>query len=187
MQLKIVASITLISVLGLVTQAWAVNEGDLQKLKETGVCPRCDLSGADMSQLNLFGANLRNANLQSAILSESNLENADFTGANLESANLNSSNLKGASFTGANLKSASLENSDLSYAGFMGANLEAANLKNSTSKLTNFRGAHFRLTVMPNGSDTSDKPYGWSLQRQSLRKCDEFKPENARGTTCYVD
>ncbi len=187
MRLKIFAFITLLTFLGIAPQAWAVNQGDLQKLKETKECPRCDLSGADLSELNLSGADLRNANLRSAILSKSNLENADFTGTNLESAKLDGANLKRVSFTGANLRSASLENSDLSFAGFMGANLEAANLKGATLKLTNFRGAHFRLTIMPSGSDTSDKPYGWSLQRQIPRQCDKFKPEDIRGTTCYTN
>ncbi len=187
MQLKIFASITLLTFLGIAPQAWAVNQGDLEKLKETKDCPRCDLSGANLSEMNLSGANLRNANLKSAILSKANLENADLTGTNLESAKLDGANLKGVSFTGANLKGASLENSDLSLAGFMGANLEAANLKEATVMFTNFRGANFRLTIMPSGSDTSDKPYGWSLQRQIPKQCDKFKPEDLRGTTCYTN
>jgi uncharacterized protein YjbI with pentapeptide repeats len=62
------------------------------------------------------------------------------------------------------LKSASLENADLSFAGLISANLEAANFKNAKLQFTNFRGAYFRLTTLQQGTVTSDKPYGWSLQ-----------------------
>lgn len=185
MKLKIVATIVLLACFGFAEQALALNQLDLDQLKATSACPRCNLSGADLTQLNLTGANLRGADLSSATLSQANLTNADLTGANLESAILNSANLSGASLTGANLKSASLENADLSYAGFISANLEAANLKDAKLQFTNFRGANFRLTTMANGVVTSDKPYGWSLERQNPRECNEFKPENTPGTTCY--
>lgn len=185
MKLKIVATVALLACFGFAEQAFALNQLDLDQLKTTSACPRCNLSGADLSKLNLTGANLRGADLSSATLSQANLTNADLTGANLEAAILNSANLSGASLTGANLKSASLENADLSYAGFISANLEAANLKDAKLQFTNFRGANFRLTTLANGIVTSDKAYDWSLERQNLRECNEFKPENTRGTTCY--
>jgi uncharacterized protein YjbI with pentapeptide repeats len=185
MKFKIVATLALLACFGFAEQALALNQIDLDQLKATTTCPRCNLSGADLTQLNLAGANLRGADLSGATLSQANLTNADLTGANLEGAILNSVNLSGASLTGANLKSASLENADLSYAGFISANLEAANLKDAKIQFTNFRGANFRLTTMANGVITSDKPYGWSSERQKERECNEFKPENTRGTTCY--
>ncbi len=195
MKLKIVATTALLACFGFGEQSLALNQLDLDQLKATSTCPRCNLSGADLTQLNLTGANLRGADLSGATLSQANLTNADLTGANLEGAVLNSVNLTGASLTGANLKSASLENADLSYAGFISANsytgfisanLEAANLKDAKLLFTNFRGANFRLTTQANGVVTSDKPYGWSLERQNLRECNEFEPENTRGTTCYT-
>jgi uncharacterized protein YjbI with pentapeptide repeats len=185
MKLKIVATIALLGCFGFAERAFALNQLDLDQLKATTTCPRCNLSGADLTKLNLSGANLRGADLSGATLSQANLTNADLTGANLEGALLNSANLGGASLTGANLKSASLENADLSYAGFISANLEAANLKDAKLQFTNFRGANFRLTTLANGVVTSDKPYGWSLERQNPRECNEFKPENTLGTTCY--
>jgi uncharacterized protein YjbI with pentapeptide repeats len=185
MKLKIVATVALLACFGFAEQALALNQLDLDQLKAANACPRCNLSGADLTKLNLTGANLRGADLSGATLSQANLTNTDLTGANLEGAVLNSANLSGASLTGANLKSASLENADLSYAGFISANLEAANLKDAKLQFTNFRGANFRLTTMDNGVVTSDKPYGWSLERQNPRECNEFKPENTLGTTCY--
>jgi uncharacterized protein YjbI with pentapeptide repeats len=186
MKLKIVATVALLACFGFAEQALGLNQLDLDQLKATNACPRCNLSGADLTQLNLTGVNLRGADLSGATLSQANLTNADLTGANLEGAVLNSVNLSGASLTGANLKSASLENADLSYAGFISANLEAANLKDAKLLFTNFRGANFRLTTQANGVVTSDKPYGWSLERQNPRECNEFQPENTPGTICYT-
>lgn len=185
MKFKIVATSVLLACFGFAEQSLALNQLDLDQLKATSACPRCNLSGADLTQVNLTGANLRGADLSGATLSEVNLTNADLTGANLEGAVLNSANLSGASLTGANLKSASLENANLSFAGFISANLEAANLKDAKLDFTNFRGANFRLTTLANGVVTSDKPYGWSLERQNLRECNEFQPEDTPGTTCY--
>ncbi|MBW4425127.1 MAG: pentapeptide repeat-containing protein [Nostoc desertorum CM1-VF14] len=186
MKFKIVATVALLACFGFAEQALGLNQLDLDQLKATNACPRCNLSGADLTQQNLTGVDLRGADLSGATLSQANLTNADLTGANLEGAVLNSVNLSGASLTGANLKSASLENADLSYAGFISADLEAANLKDAKLLFTNFRGANFRLTTQANGVVTSDKPYGWSLERQNSRECNEFKPENTLGTTCYT-
>ena len=185
MKLQIAATIALLACFGFADQAFALNQLDFDQLKTTSACPRCNLSGADLSKLNLTGANLRGADLSGAILSQANLTNADFTGANLEGAVLNSANLAGASFTGTNLKSASLENADLSYAGFISANLEAANFKDAKLQFTNFRGANFRLTTLANGVVTSDMLYNWSSERQKTRECNQFKSENTPGTTCY--
>lgn len=185
MNFKIVATVALLACFGFAEQALALNQLDLDQLKATSTCPRCNLSGADLTQLNLTGANLRGADLSGATLSKANLTKADLTGANLEGAILNLANLNSASLTGANLKSASLENADLSYAGFISANLEAANLKDAKLEFTNFRGANFRLTTLANGVVTSDMPYSWSSERQKTRECNQFKPENTPGTTCY--
>ncbi len=157
--IKYVFGIVLLTTLGISSQASAFNAQDLEQLKATGSCPRCDLSDANLERTSLKKANLRDANLSKAALSQADLSGADLTGANLESATLNSAILSTTSFTGANLKSTSFENADLSYAGFMGSDLEGANLKGVRIKFTNFRGAHFRLTTMPTGIVTSDKPY----------------------------
>ncbi|WP_089092894.1 pentapeptide repeat-containing protein [Nodularia sp. NIES-3585] len=184
MKLKIVFSVALLVCLGLTEQAFAVNQQDLEQLKTAGSCPRCDLSGADLTQMSLVRANLRGANLKGAILSQANLASADLTGANLEAALLDFANLTGASLTGANLKSASLTNANLSFAGLISTNLEATNFQDANLQLTNFRGAHFRLTTLANGAVTSDKPYDWSLERTTASECHKFKTANVPGTTC---
>ena len=45
-----------------------MNPEDLEKLKETNQCPKCDLSGADLEGANLRKANLKDANLGSVRL-----------------------------------------------------------------------------------------------------------------------
>jgi uncharacterized protein YjbI with pentapeptide repeats len=70
------------------------------------------------------GANLRNANLQSAILC-----GAEFQGADLRDANLQSAILRGAKFQGADLRDANLHSADLHESSFKGAKLHGANLE----------------------------------------------------------
>jgi uncharacterized protein YjbI with pentapeptide repeats len=64
----------------------AFDEKSLTQLRETRMCPGCDLSGADLSGADLSGANLsgadlRNANLTKAMLIETNLENTNLEGS----------------------------------------------------------------------------------------------------------
>jgi uncharacterized protein YjbI with pentapeptide repeats len=184
----ILATLAVLSCLGLSQQAKAVNQQDLEQFKATGMCHRCDLSGADLSGANLTRVILRDANLKGANFKGSNLTGADLTGANLEGAILTDTNLTAASFTGALLKSASLENANMSFTSMMGANLEGANLRGARLNMANLRGAYFRLTTMPTNNVTSDKPYAWSLQRVQKRDCEKFKIEDrARGSVCSTE
>jgi hypothetical protein len=54
------------------------------------------LVGINLGKCNLKGTDLSRANLERADLGESDLERADFTGANLKMSSLRQSNLKGA-------------------------------------------------------------------------------------------
>ena len=49
--------------------AQAFNAKDLQKLKQTKECPKCDLRSANLTGANLKGAYLRRADLSGADLS----------------------------------------------------------------------------------------------------------------------
>ena len=65
----------------MVSFSWEVaafSESELEKLKATKECNKCDLSGA----------NLESANLKGADLSSANLKGANLIGANLDDANL---------------------------------------------------------------------------------------------------
>ena len=80
----------------LVFPAWleGADPQDYQKLKETGICRRCnlervDLQGAQLKGVNLGGANLKNADLTLTNLESANLGGADLRGAKLDRAFMN--------------------------------------------------------------------------------------------------
>ena len=77
-----------------------------------------EVTGGDLSTINLFGSDLSGADLESANLSWANLGYVTLNGADLSGADLISANLIGANLSGA----------DLSYANLSGANLSGANL-----------------------------------------------------------
>jgi uncharacterized protein YjbI with pentapeptide repeats len=95
--------------------AFAFDSDNLQKLKDTFDCVKCDLSDADLrshiinpAQVNvgLEKSNLRDANLRNANLRDANLRDADLSGANLERAYLRDADLSGAYLRNADLKGA---------------------------------------------------------------------------------
>ena len=94
------------------------SQKDLDQLKNTNQCPRCDLRRADLRRADLSEANLRGADLRWANLS----------GANLSGANLIYSKLGGADLRWANLSGADLSGADLSGVRLIGANLSGADL-----------------------------------------------------------
>lgn len=102
-----------------------VNEGSYY------IMPGIDLSGA-----NLSGADLWDANLNSANLSGANLIDADLYRGNLSYANLSGANLMDARVAEADLREASLQDAQATYAvlghsDFTGANLSGMDLRNA--------------------------------------------------------
>ena len=55
----------------------AAEAADLERLRQTGACPNCDLSGADLSSMRLMSADLSGANLQGAILAGADVDAVD--------------------------------------------------------------------------------------------------------------
>jgi uncharacterized protein YjbI with pentapeptide repeats len=96
--------------------ASAFNQADFQKLKTTGNCADCDLSGAVLIHWKLAGADLSGANLAGA-----NLTDAFLRGANLSGANLSNAILTGASLAGANLQGTKLSGANLLFTNMKGA------------------------------------------------------------------
>ena len=84
------------------TPANGFDKMDLQKLISTKACEACDLSDA----------NLREVELSGALLSHANLLNAQLGGANLSFAKLSHIDLRGADLWGANLMKTDLRNSN---------------------------------------------------------------------------
>jgi uncharacterized protein YjbI with pentapeptide repeats len=110
------------------------------------------LSGADLSNVRLEGANLksstfRGTGLDEASLRGANLENTDLSGASLCKTKFGGANLSGAIFRGAFIEETEFSNADLSYADLKGAvGIEISYLD----------GATFCETIMPDGSIRND-------------------------------
>lgn len=93
----------------------AENPEHLKQLRETKQCPKCDLSGVDLSGANLSFAVLTGANLSGANLKGANLKNADLSRANLTKADLSYANLNKAYLTNANLHQTKFIGASLTY------------------------------------------------------------------------
>lgn len=124
--------------------AHAANPEHLQRLLKTNQCPNCDLSGADLKDTNLFGANLTNANLKGAILKGSNLGFANFTDADLSGANLENAYLDRATLENTNLAQADLTGANLRNTTIVGVRLNGANLRGANLQQLNLTGASLR-------------------------------------------
>ena len=100
-----------------------------------------DLSGADLREANLSGADLIEANLSGVNLRWANLSGADLSGADLSGADLIEANLSGADLREANLRGADLIEANLSGADLSGVNLRGANLRGADLRGADLRGA----------------------------------------------
>jgi uncharacterized protein YjbI with pentapeptide repeats len=100
-------------------------------IKETivfAVSSRADLWGANLRGANLREANLWGANLRGANLWGADLRGADLRGANLWEADLRGANLRGAKLWGADLRGANLWGADLREAILCDCNMHKAKI-----------------------------------------------------------
>lgn len=114
---------------------------------QTNSCEYCNLSGIDLSKLDLSaGVKLQHANLSAAQLSNSDLSNADLRFATLQGAKLNYANLDAANLCRATLN-----------AGKSGAaaSLSGAHLKNANLSGADLDGADFSYASFYYGSDST--------------------------------
>jgi len=105
---------------------WAIILADPHKAQDY-------LGGANLSGANLSEVDLRNAYLSGANLNKTNLSFAQLIGADCQFVKLNNADLRGAdlrfaNFNGANLGGANLSGSHLDSASLIKTNLEKANL-----------------------------------------------------------
>lgn len=94
--------------------AHAFDEAEFKRVQFGGDCKRCDLTGANLSGMNL---------------SAGSFDFADFTGADLTQAKLSGAGLLRANFTNANLTRASLHDADMTRTNFTNANLTGTGLR----------------------------------------------------------
>jgi uncharacterized protein YjbI with pentapeptide repeats len=86
-----------------------------------------------LSGINLNQTDLRGANLSYIFLDNTSLAGADLEGANLNNVYLNSSNLFGANLSDANLSGATLSDADLTFADLLGATVTNQQLDHAKS------------------------------------------------------
>ncbi|EAA8950539.1 pentapeptide repeat-containing protein [Salmonella enterica] len=119
----------------------------ITSMRERG--SRANLYGADLRGANLYGADLCDADLRGANLRGANLYGADLRGANLYGADLRGANLRGANLYGANLYGADLYGANLRGANLRGANLYGADLRGANLRGANLYGANLRGANLP--------------------------------------
>ena len=78
----------------LTAEVLAYKQKDLDRLRDTHNCVKCDLRGAILREANLIGANLYRADLRKA-----DLRKADLRDSNLGDTNLRGVNAKAATWT----------------------------------------------------------------------------------------
>ncbi|GAB4508465.1 MAG: hypothetical protein OHK0046_00970 [Anaerolineae bacterium] len=122
-----------------------------------------DLAEAELMESNLCEANLHRANLEGAALWGANLRGAEMMAARLHKANLRKADLSSAKLWQADFSEAVLEHADLRGANLRNANLrhallQRASLEGATFLKANLQGAdlsHARFdttTILPDGS-----------------------------------
>jgi len=126
------------------------------------ILPPRDLTGLDLSGINLAGAylypvNLSGTNLTGAVLRKAKLFDANMEGAILRYADIRRTNLSGSNLEGADLYMARLQRAVLTSANLKHANLGRAKLRNTFIISSDLRGAclaatHFERTWL-NDSD----------------------------------
>jgi len=131
-----------------------------------------DLSGGDLSGLNMIGANLDDVNfastdLRGAVMINCTARHADFEHANLEKAKLQGADFTSANFTRASLrdcnatgtvfKNAILMEADLTGANCTAAHFENANLLNAFFYNAQVKGANFEGTNIHEANLYSDQ------------------------------
>ena len=106
-----------------------------------------NLSGVDLSKMNLGGADLSYSDLSNAKLNQTNLADANLDHANLTGAQIQQSDLSRANLGFALLTSANLQETLLSKANLTCAKLDQADLTKSNFSEANISGATFVNTI----------------------------------------
>jgi len=168
----------------------------LDKMMIENLLEQADLSGAQLSEVHLEGANLKqirlwradlsiadleSANLQDAWLGEANFRYAKLTSANLRGAELEGSNLERVNLANANLCGARLRQADLHNASLYDAELEracldSANLCGCNLLYANLRDASLRETRFDEATVLPDGTY-WAGDSDMSRFTDTHHPD----------
>jgi Pentapeptide repeats (8 copies) len=100
--------------------------------------PIVSLAGADLREVNGYGAPLEGIDLKEANLEGANLTGADLEGANFQGAFLGKANLQRANLVGTNLQETNLPRAEFQWADFSGAQLQRAHLREANLDYARF-------------------------------------------------
>jgi uncharacterized protein YjbI with pentapeptide repeats len=115
---------------------------------------KANLTGQDLSELDLTGTNFQRTHLEGADLTSAELAGADLRNATLDGAELSGSILTGANLRGANLNGMDLSYTDFTQADLQGSSLFAADLRKAILTKAQLNGAKAtRETRWPRGFD----------------------------------
>jgi uncharacterized protein YjbI with pentapeptide repeats len=120
-------------------EAWNIWRWSNQDIKP-------DLSGADLSSMNLAGVDLSNIDLSDVNFSHADLSRTYYRGSNLINTQFIGTNLSSTSFTGANLININLAEAKLIDANFTNTDLTRVNLSKAHFYATDLSGADLSNT-----------------------------------------
>ncbi|KAM7287794.1 BTB/POZ domain-containing protein KCTD9 [Ixodes scapularis] len=153
----------------------------LSELRFQGV----NLSGADLSRLDLRHINFKWANLQGARLSGANLSYCCLERADLSLANLEGAQLVGAKMLCANMEGAILRSCNMEDPAGNSANLEGVNLKNANLEGSQMAGVNLRVATLKNANLQNCHLRQAILAGADLENCDlsgsDLHEANLRG------
>ena len=133
---------------------------------------QAELSGANLSRADLRKANLGGANLNWAELTGANLAGADLSGAYLSRADLKWANLAEAKLAGADLLEANLSRADLSESDLSGADLRGTDLREANFSRSNLGGANLSGADLRNANLSGAALRGTHLSEANLSRAD---------------
>lgn len=140
------------------TNAEAIAEGESENERKNN---RVDLTGLNLSDMNLYGRNLhlaklRGADLSSSMLYSENLADIDLSDVKLVKANLSNARLANSNFVRADLSEAILRNADLEGANLSHTTLEKADLRSAKYDNSNFYFANLTGADLSNPKEKID-------------------------------
>lgn len=150
-------------------------------------CPGADLSGANLSYLEIVTGDFSGANMQRVTTFTSLFQYVDFTGVDFAGADLSSTLFAAATLNGINAPGVSFEGSSiLTYdamdANFREANMQYLSAENSVFTRSDFTGANLRYADLLNADFTYANLSGVDFTGATINGAD-FRYANLRGAT----
>jgi uncharacterized protein YjbI with pentapeptide repeats len=135
------------------------------------------LENANLSRANLRGVNLSNlrfisVNFQGADLSSARIEEAHFPSGTFAGANVTGANLKGAVLNSTNFRDANLSNADFTGATLVSADLAGATVTGAVFKGVNLQGANLNVQKLCEAKLAGAQFGAVDLKRTDLSSCD---------------